>query len=536
LSARLRLRGAAVGAVLLGVAAPLASLTTAAAAAEAPIQSAREGSAERLLVNLDGVLLGAVAPESSGAANGLLLLVRPARDPRGARRLLRLRLEPEPRLERLADGLDGALEGLVAVERATVDGAPASARLLATGPGLLVDLGTVADLAAESPAAIVARPLSTDPSFDPASLSPPTVRRGVERRLAAVAPGKLWIWGGSADAAAVAREIPLPATLARSRGGLRLSSPPVAEIGARPTSRGGAAVATFLVGPEPIGSGRLRALRLVVDIDAESDSGETAGARAELWASLPGPESVAQSWPFEIDGVPVVVVRTQGADELNLFERQRLRVLPLVEDRTRAGAPPTLAVELDSKRWHQTAIALGDVDGDGRVDLLAAFPEGLSGSDLVVQWWRGAGGGKFDPRARRTDLKEVRGGWALIAPAEAELGESARPGLLLADDRRIEWRPFLATGRAALAERAPLFGSIPSQAVPGAVDEGARSKRAVEVSVGSEGESTEVVNEDPAAEPLGGAELDGRPGLELLAIQGSGSGDERLIVLRRYAP
>ena len=43
--------------------------------------------------------------------------------------------------------------------------------------------------------------------------------------------------------------------------------------------------------------------------------------------SLPGPESVAQSWHFEIDGVPVVVVRTQGAEELNLFERQRLRVL-----------------------------------------------------------------------------------------------------------------------------------------------------------------------------------------------------------------
>jgi hypothetical protein len=81
------------------------------------------------------------------------------------------------------------------------------------------------------------------------------------------------------------------------------------------------------------------------------------------------------------------------------------------------GPCPTLAVELDSKRWHETAIALGDVDGDGHDDLLAAFPEGLSGTDLVVQWWRGEGRGRFESRAHRSDLKKAPGGWALVADA-----------------------------------------------------------------------------------------------------------------------
>ena len=39
-------------------------------------------------------------------------------------------------------------------------------------------------------------------------------------------------------------------------------------------------------------------------------------------------------------------------------------------------------------------------------------------------------------------------------------------------------------------------------------------------------------NIDPEAEPLGAVERDGRPGAELLAVQGSGNGNERLILLR----
>ena len=52
------------------------------------------------------------------------------------------------------------------------------------------------------------------------------------------------------------------------------------------------------------------------------------------------------------------------------------------------------------------------------------------------------------------------------------------------------------------------------------------------ISVGGEGESAKVKNIDPDAEPLGAVELDGRPGAELLAVQGSGNGNERLILLR----
>jgi hypothetical protein len=513
---------AALAATLAAPSAQGYGQTPDAAGPDAAIQVAREGKSERLMANLGGVLMAAVSPESNPLADGLLLLVRPAREADGPRQLLRLRLEPEPRLERLADGLDGRLHGLVAIEFAAPDGELAEPHLIAYGSGLLLDLGALADPAAEGAAPVAVRPLAVDSGFDPASLAPPTVRRGIEHRLAAVEPGRLLLWEGAGSAGAL-REVALPVSVARTGGGLRLSSPAVTDIANPRASR----AATFLVGPEPVGSVRLRSLRL----DLASAAGEAMSAQAELWASLPGPESVSQSWPFEIDGVPVVVVRTQGSEELNLFERQRLRVLPLVTDRTRAGAAPTLAIELDSKRWHETAIALGDVDGDGRDDLLAAFPEGLSGSDLVVQWWRGMGAGKFDAHGHRSDIDSAPSGWALLA----ERGGAARPGLLLVGDHSIEWRPFAPNGKAAIVERGELAGTIPSL-MPGAgADSAKKGKREVKVGAdgsGASGDSAKVVNEDPVAEPLGGAELDGRPGLELLAVQAVERGDERLIVLR----
>ena len=469
-----------------------------------------EGAAERWIVDLGGVLVAALSPETAPGADGLLLLVRPPRKPDGPRRLLRLQLEPEPRLDVLAEGLDGGIDSLAAMATpVAATGVDSSAELIASGPGRALALGSLRDLAARSAggeaAPLVARPLFEAAGFDPRAFDAALLRRGVERRLAVVEPGRLrfWEWGGDWSPA-----VPLPLTVARTATGLRLSSPPVAAM------RSGAGN-LYLAGPETLGSTRLRCFEIV----AGAASAAEASPPAELWAALPGPEKVEQSWPFEIDGVPVLVVRTQAADELNLFERQRLRVLPLSADRTRSGALPTLAVELDSKRWHETAIALGDVDGDGKEDLLAAFPEGLSGTDLVAQWWRGEGGGRFESRVHRSDIEKAPAGWMLVAgPA---------PGLLLVGNGRMELRAFAAQGKSALADRPERSVAIPAlPAVPPAA-------KSVTVSVGGGDDGAKVENVDPEAAPLGAVELDGRPGAELLAVQASGSSGERLILLRQ---
>ncbi len=524
LARRAWIAGALVVSVASAGGAPVLALPHGSVLSAPGISVVEEGAAERWIVDLGGVLVAALSPETAPGADGLLLLVRPPRKPDGPRRLLRLRLEPEPRLDLLAEGLDGEIDSLaamatpVAVADAAGAAAPAatdsSAEVVASGPGRALGLGALADLAARSAggdaAPLVVRPLFEAAGFDPRGFDAALLRRGLERRLAVAEPGQLRFWD---SAGAWSAPVPLPLAVARTARGLLLSSPPVAAMLS-------AAGNLYLAGPEALGATRLRCFEIV----AAAASAAEAPPPTELWAALPGPEKVEQSWPFEIDGVPVLIVRTQAADEINLFERQRLRVLTLSADRTRSGALPTLAVELDSKRWHETAIALGDVDGDGHDDLLAAFPEGLSGTDLVVQWWRGQGSGRFEGREHRSDLEKAPSGWALLASP----GLPGGPGIFLVGNGRMELRSFSAASKGAVAERAGLAVSIP--ALPAPVTP--KGDKSVTLSVGSGGESAKVENIDPAALPLGAVELDGRPGAELLAVQGSGNGNERLILLR----
>jgi hypothetical protein len=475
------------------------------------ISVVQEGRSERWIVDLGGALVAAVAPEMSDGDEGLFLLVHPPRKPFGPRKLLHLVLVPEPRLDLLAEGIDGSLDSLAVVEVAGSESA-GTAELVAGAPDRILSLGKLADLVRRSTPGEALPPLEISPRLEAAGLDlaafePGRLRRGVERRVAALEPGRLRLWRAG-DTWTVERQAALPLAVTRTSQGLRLASPPVAAVRS-------AAAGLFLAGPEAVGSTRLRCYRI--------DPAAAELPPKELWAALPGPEKVSQSWAFEIDGVPVLIVRTQAADELNLFERQRLRVLPLSTDRTRAGSAPTLAVELDSKRWHETGIALGDVDGDGRADLVAAFPEGLSGSDLVAQWWHGEGGGRFASRPQRTDLKDALPGWQLVA--------TPRPGLLLVGNDRLELRAFAATGRGALVDRAELAAPIPAlPPAPGA--EPPQAGKQVTVRVGSDGESSKVENVEPDAEPLGAVELDRLPGAELLALQATGNGNERLILLR----
>jgi hypothetical protein len=64
---------------------------------------------------------------------------------------------------------------------------------------------------------------------------------------------------------------------------------------------------------------------------------------------------------------------------------------------------------------------------------------------------------------------------------------------------------------------------------------GPKAEKKVTLAVGGEGDQLQGREHRSRAEPLGAVELDGRPGAEFLAVQGSGNGNERLILLRaRY--
>ena len=389
---------------------------------------------------LDGVLVAALAPGDGGE---LLLLVRPAGEPDGARRLLRLAIAPEPRAEPLLDGLGGWIKTLAVIDLGR------GAELVAGGLGRAVALGPLAAPVGEG------RVLVEHPGFDLRSLAPGPLRAGVDTRFAAAEAGHLRVWQPDGGALRLAADRPLPVAVERTAAGLVLASP-------RVTAVGNAGARRWLIGPSPAGGGRLRTLL--------APDGE--GAAVETWSALPGAEQAEASWPIVLDGVPALAVRAQGSGKIDLLERQRLRVLPLGTDRTRAGAPPTFAVELDAKRWQETAVLVADLDGDGRDDLVAAYPEGLTGGDLVVETWRGLGGGRFEARARRTDLDETPAAWRLVAAATAEGGAA----LLLAGSDRLELRALAPAGRGAL-EPAPRMAVARAPDPPARPSESARAGR-----------------------------------------------------------
>jgi hypothetical protein len=462
----------AVASLVVGAALAAAPAPPPAAAGEAGALSVRREAGHGVVVlELGGTLLSAAAP---GDGAGAWLLVRPPGEPDGPRRLLRLVLDPEPRLETAATELPGWTKTLLALDLGS------GVELAAGGLGRLEAWGPVGAPAPASP-----RPLIDHPGFDVRSLAPQRLRVGVARRIAAAEAGTLRVWEPDGTGGfAAPRSFALPVEVRRTTTGLRLASPPVAEV----TGSGGG---VWVAGPEPVGRTRLRT-RL---FGAAATAGAPDGT--ETWAALPGAEEVEQSWAVSFDGEPALVVRTQGSERLDLFEHQRLRVLPLAADRTRAGVAPALAAELDSRRWFDTTIQVVDVDGDGHEDLAAFFPEGLTGGDLVVQVWRGEGGVRFERRARRTDVDDPPDSARFVPGA----GPGGRPGLLLVRRGRAEMRLLADGGRHAL-EREPLWTM-----------------------------TFDAAADAPAPEALGSAELDGRGGPDVLLLSSDEKKGDRLTVL-----
>lgn len=471
-----------------GLAALAAALLVGAAGAQAPLPLTRlrAPAGQGVALELGGTLVAALAP----GGGDLLVLVRPLDEPDGERRLLRLTLGTAPGATEVVSGLGGWIKTLVGIDLG------AGPELVAGGLGRLASLGPLgAPGGAE-------RTLLEHPGCDLRSLAPSALRTGIESRLAAAEAGWLRVWAPAASGLlGRVAERPLPVAAQRTAAGLALASPRAVAVA------GGAGEERWVIGPLAVGDRRLRTLL------ATGDRGDA----VEAWSALGAPEAVEQSWPVALDGAPALVVHTQGAGRIDLLEPQRLRVLPLAPDRTRAGAPPSFAVELDAKRWQATEVLVADADGDGHDDLVAAYPEGLTGGDLVVETWRGLGGGRFAPDRRRSDLDQTPASWRLLPAATAE----GRPALVAAGERTIELYALAAGGRRAL-EPAPRFAlpRAPAAGTPAAPApaRGAAARRRTQVEI------------------LGAAELDGRPGLEALVLEPAAGGGDRLVVLGLPAP
>lgn len=469
------------------VAVALASLSGVAGAEES-VRTLPGGGVELVDLDLDGALVSALAARP----DELLLLVRPAAEVDGPRRLLRLELGGEASVSRVASGVGGWTKTLVALD-------------LGVGPRLLVGgLGRVDEWGDLATPAAAPRPLLQHPGLDLRSVDPARFRDGIERALVAAEAGWLRVW--RPDGAAGLRldlERRLPLLVEREATGLRLTSPRVTFLpGAGDEAN---ALGSAWTGPETRGGRRL----LVTALEAEGEAGQA-------WVALPQVEEVQESWIVSFDGEPALVVRTQGAVAVDVFEDQRYRVFPLVADRTRAGRAPRLAVEVDTKRWHDTSVAVADTDGDGDDDMILIRPEGMTGGDLVVEVFSGRGGVRFEHGSRRTDLDDGPGEWRLVA----DPADPGRVALATIGRGKVEiWR-FASRGRRALERRPVLSTPLPKER-PVA--------RRVEVTVGG-GESG-VETREVEEHGLLGAVTTSR-GVFLLVLERDESGAERLLALR----
>ncbi|HET9768819.1 MAG TPA: FG-GAP-like repeat-containing protein [Thermoanaerobaculia bacterium] len=267
---------------------------------------------------------------------------------------------------------------------------------------------------------------------------------------------------GDALQAGEPRAVPVEASL--QRWGLHLESPEARFVGdwlAVGPAQEGVLLRTVLLGP--------------------------GGERQELTSELPEPERVADSTVVVLDGRPTLVVGSFRG--LGVMSRKRLRVFALVGEPGAAPRRPLLARELSARAWQELQATAGDFDGDGRDDLAIAAAEGLRGGEVTVTLFRGMGGGRLraEPLTASFPADDDLD-WRYGADVDGD----GRPDLVTLGGGK------LAVHSGNTSTGVPARKPTLQMKVDGTER---RSRRTVEVSVGTGGARTETGREGAAPAP-----------------------------------
>jgi hypothetical protein len=300
--------------------------------------------------------------------------------------------------------------------------------------------------------------------------------------------------------------VELPVRATRERTALRLDTPEVEVL-----PQDGSAPPLYLVGPEANGKPRLHTLMITRDAEGNPQ-------RTESWSRFAGPEAVEGHWFVRVDGRPMLIVTSTGAEKVSLFEEQSLRVFPLTADRSRAGQTPVLAVPTASRRWFPARPFVLDVDRDGHDDLVVVQQEGLRGKALIAEVWLGQGNGRFAPTSRKVSLGVQAHGWDYGADVTGD----GRPDLVAIEQTKLLVFPGTADPKRDLLDRRPRL----------ALDMPVSGPLSVSVEAGSAGTNVESSH----ADSLRTIDLDGDGRAEIvIAVRDTvreGNGRGRVTVVR----
>ncbi len=384
--------------------------------------TARQAGDARIV---EAVLPGSAVDVVLVPGAGLAILVAAAGDDAGPRSLYRFDPAGDGALVELASDLPAELDAVACLD---LDG-DGRGEIIAGAPGRILSLGTLGDPATGR------RPhqLLEAPGLDLGRLR----RHGLIAPDPALVPvpalGRLELYRLAAEGALeLAAAVELPVRARRLRSGLELSNPPVHLLGP-----------LFAAGPELQGKRRL--LTTLID-----PSDPQAGGK-EIWARLSANERIAQSWYLSIDGLPMLAVAALSADKLGIFEKKKLRVLPLRADRTRAGAPPALEIDTVTRNWYRLGVHVADLDLDGRDDLVVVQPDGLGAKKLAVEAYRGQGTGGFFLTPRRSVVVAPGARWAYGTDLD---GDRIADLVAVTEGRLLAFRG-LPAGKKQVIEKKP---------------------------------------------------------------------------------